>query len=111
MCMQHNVVLYFLCKWKRPKRLFFVVKRYAVRKAKKWRYAVRKAKIGRYARGEGGCHPHTYEKDLVKQICFLKHAMGSVCDGLGAFKTNIVTRQSSPESVSLEMHLTVSVRH
>jgi len=34
----------------------FVVKRYAVREAKKWRYAVRKAKIGRYAvrKGEGG---------------------------------------------------------
>jgi len=33
----------------------FVVKRYAVREAKKWRYAVRKAKIGRYAvrKGEG----------------------------------------------------------
>jgi len=27
----------------------FVVKRYAVREAKRWRYAVRKAKIGRYA--------------------------------------------------------------
>jgi len=27
----------------------FVVKRYAVRDAKKWRYAVRKAKIRRYA--------------------------------------------------------------
>jgi len=32
----------------------FVVKRYAVREAKKWRYAVRKAKIGQYARGEVG---------------------------------------------------------
>ena len=34
----------------------FVVKRYAVREAEKWRYAVRKAKIGRYAvrQGEGG---------------------------------------------------------
>ena len=34
----------------------FVVKRYAVREAKKWQYAVRKAKIGRYAvrKGEGG---------------------------------------------------------
>ena len=33
----------------------FVVKRYAVREAEKWRYAVRKAKIGRYAvrKGEG----------------------------------------------------------
>jgi len=57
MCMQHIVILFSLCKWKRPKGLFFVVKRYAVREAKKWRYAVRKAKIGRYtqyARGEGG---------------------------------------------------------
>jgi len=37
----------------------FVVKRYAVREAKKWRYAVRKTKIRRYAvrKGGGGCHP------------------------------------------------------
>jgi len=49
MRMQHTVILSALCKWKRPKMLFFVVKRYAVREAKKWRYAVRKAKIGRYA--------------------------------------------------------------
>ena len=36
--------------------MFFVVKRYAVREAKKWRYAVRNAKIERYAvrKGEGG---------------------------------------------------------
>jgi len=56
MCMQHIVILSSLCKFKRPKWLFFVVKRYAVREAKKWRYAVRKAKIGgtQYARGEGG---------------------------------------------------------
>jgi len=32
----------------------FVVKRYAVREAEKWRYAVRKAKIGRYAVRHGG---------------------------------------------------------
>jgi len=33
----------------------FVVKRYAICEAKKWRYAVRNAKIGRYAvrKGEG----------------------------------------------------------
>jgi len=31
----------------------FVVKRYAVREAKKWRYAVREAKIGRYAVRKG----------------------------------------------------------
>ena len=49
MCMHHIVFLSSLCKWKRPKWLFFVVKRYAVREAKQWRYAVRKAKIGRYA--------------------------------------------------------------
>ena len=38
----------------------FVVKRYAVREAKKWRYAIRNAKIERYAvrKGGGGCHPH-----------------------------------------------------
>ena len=34
-----------------------VVKRYAVREAKKWRFAVREAKIGRYAVRKGGCHP------------------------------------------------------
>jgi len=40
---------------------FVVIKRYAVREAKKWRYAVRNAKIERYAvrKGGGGCHPHT----------------------------------------------------
>jgi len=32
----------------------FVVKRYAVREAEKWRYAVRMAKIGRYAVRKGG---------------------------------------------------------
>ena len=32
----------------------FVVKRYAVRVAEKWRYAVRKAKIGGYAVYQGG---------------------------------------------------------
>ena len=39
-----------------PKMVVFVVKRYAVRVAKKWRYAVRNAKIERYAvrKGEGG---------------------------------------------------------
>ena len=44
----------------------FVVKRYAVRDAKKWRYAVRNAKIERYAvrKGGGGCHPHTEQKTL-----------------------------------------------
>jgi len=56
MCIQHTVILSTLCKWKRPKWLFFVVKRYAVREAKKRRYAVRNAKIERYAvrKGEGG---------------------------------------------------------
>ena len=34
------------------KMVVFVVNRYAVREAKKWRYAVRRAKIGWYA-GEG----------------------------------------------------------
>jgi len=32
-----------------PKKVDFVVKRYAVHEAKKWRYAVRKVKIERYA--------------------------------------------------------------
>ena len=60
-CMQHNVNLSSLCKWKRPKMFFFVVKRYAVREAKKWRYAVRNAKICRYlVRKGGGCHPQSY---------------------------------------------------
>ena len=44
-----------------PKMVVFVVKWYAVRKAKKWRYMypVGKAKIGWYAvrKGGGGCHP------------------------------------------------------
>jgi len=53
MCIQHTVILSSFCKWKRPKWLFFVVKRYAVREAKKWRYAVRNAKIKRYAGGGG----------------------------------------------------------
>ena len=54
MCIQHPVILTSLCKWKRSKWLFFVVKRYAVREAKKWRYAVRNAKIKRYAVRKGG---------------------------------------------------------
>ena len=37
-----------------PKIVVFVVKRYAVREAKKRRYAVRNAKIGRYAVRKGG---------------------------------------------------------
>jgi len=37
-----------------PKMEVFVVKRYAVREAEKWRYAVRKAKIRRYAVYQGG---------------------------------------------------------
>jgi len=40
----------------------FVVKRYAVRDAEKWRYAVRKVKIGRYAvrKGEGMSPSYIY---------------------------------------------------
>jgi len=39
----------------KPKMVvFFVVKRYAVREAKKWRYAVRNAKLERYAVRKGG---------------------------------------------------------
>ena len=47
----------------------FVVKRYAVREAKKWRYPVRNAKIERYAvrKGGGGCHPHVFIVMLVDQ--------------------------------------------
>jgi len=44
--MQQTVILSSLCKWKCPKWLFFVVKRYAVREAKIGRYAVRKGKVG-----------------------------------------------------------------
>jgi len=51
--MQQTVILSSLCKWKRQNGSF-VVKRYAVREAEKWRYAVRKAKIGRYAVYQGG---------------------------------------------------------
>ena len=54
MCIQHTVILKSLCKWKRPKWLFFVFKRYAVREAKKWRYAVRNAKVELYAVNKGG---------------------------------------------------------
>ena len=37
----------------------FVVKRYAIREAKKqWRYALRKAKIRRYAERKGGGRRH-----------------------------------------------------
>ena len=62
--MQLTVILSSLCKWKRQKMVVFVVKRYAVREAEKWRYAVRKAKIGRYAvrQGGGGCYPHESPK-------------------------------------------------
>jgi len=51
---------------KKPKKVVFVVKRYAVREAEKWRYAVRKAKIGRYAvrQGGGGCHSHKFDRYL-----------------------------------------------
>jgi len=56
MYIQHTVILSFLRKLKRPKWWFIVVKRYAVREAKKRRYAVRNVKIERYAvrKGEGG---------------------------------------------------------
>jgi len=45
----------------------FVVKRYAVREAKKWRYAVRNAKTERYAvrKGGGGCHPQRWLSTTV----------------------------------------------
>jgi len=61
--MQQTVILSSICKWKRQKMVVFVVKRYTVREAEKWRYAVHKAKIGRYAvrNGGRGCHPHIEE--------------------------------------------------
>jgi len=66
---QHTVILTSLCEWKRPKWLCFVIKRYAVREAKKWRYAVRNAKIERYAvrKGGGGVSP-SY---LLKLVDFI----------------------------------------
>ena len=55
MCMRHTVNLFSLCKWKRPKWLFFfVVKRYAVREAKNGGT--------QYARG---CHPHSHFEPFV----------------------------------------------
>jgi len=58
--MQLTVILSSLCKWKRQKMVVFVVKRYAIREAKKqWRYALRKAIIRRYAVRKGGRrHPN-----------------------------------------------------
>ena len=59
MCMQHIVIVSSLCKWKRPKWLFFVVKRYAVRDAQKM--AVRSTqgqnRAVRSTQGGRGCHP------------------------------------------------------
>ena len=49
LCMPHTVISSSLCKWKRPKLSFFVVKWYAVCETKKWWYAVCKSKIGGYA--------------------------------------------------------------
>ena len=43
------------------KMVTFVVKRYAVREAEKWRYAVRK--------GGGGCHPHVWKHLLNTVSC------------------------------------------
>jgi len=45
----------------------FVVKRYAVHEAKKWRYAVRNAKIERYAvrKGGGGLSPSIMAMKIV----------------------------------------------
>ena len=48
----------------------FVVKRYAVREAKKWRYAVRNAKIERYAVSKGGGGV-TLVYRVQPTVCFL----------------------------------------
>ena len=58
-CACNRLSIYLLYVNENAKQMVvFVVKRYAVREAEKWRYAVRKAKIGRYAvRQGGGCHP------------------------------------------------------
>jgi len=71
MCIQHTVIL-TLCKWKRPKWLFFAVKRYAVREAKKLRYAVRNAKM-RYAvrKGVGRCHLQKRTKIRQAQLVMI----------------------------------------
>ena len=69
MCMEHTVYLSSLCKWKHTKWLFFVVKRYAVREAKKWRYAVRKAKNRAVCKGVGGYHPHSMS--FLKNLSYL----------------------------------------
>ena len=52
MSIQHTVILYVNVNAQNG--CFFVVKRYTVREAKKWRYAVRNAKIKRYAIRKGG---------------------------------------------------------
>jgi len=67
MCIQHTVILTSLYKWKRPKWLFFVVKRYAVREAEKWRYAVRNAKIEWYAVRKGGGGVTLYNQSHILQ--------------------------------------------
>jgi len=46
-----------------PKKVVFVVKRYAVCETEKWRYAVRKAEIGRYAVRKGGGVSPSYVDD------------------------------------------------
>jgi len=57
----------------------FVVKRYAVREAEKWRYAVRKAKIRRYAvrQGGGGCHPQLCQTSYISCVPLLPHTLSS----------------------------------
>ena len=58
----------------------FVVKRYAVREAKKWRYAVRNAKIERYAvrKGGGGCHPQKELEPVIRlRVRCFKHRLSN----------------------------------
>ena len=56
-----------------PKIVVFVVKRYAVREAKKWRYAVRKTQIERYAvrKGGGGVSPSC----ILSYVCKREHLL------------------------------------
>jgi len=57
------------------KMVVFVVKRYAVREAKKWRYAVRNAKIERYAvrKGEGGVTLNNKVSSFQVLLVYLAH--------------------------------------
>ena len=75
----------------------FVVKRYAVRDAKKWRYAVRKAKIGRYAvrKGGGGVTLTLYAD---RQSEFTVTPLNLVCGGIKHIHHTFVYQNSLENS-------------